>query len=164
MTRTIDNDLEEETLVKTTQLDCDNESESEDSSDEDSASEPFVIKRVPWILKIAGLDREIMLSGVKMPALQAGAPDSGDMLVEILNVPGHLFNGYINQWLRNPSKRKIEIQTLDQAGTPLEIWRLDAIPTVMGFAPIDIKDDAPWVTQVVFKASDISIVDESTPL
>lgn len=163
MTRTIDNDIEEETLVKSTQLDCDNE-DDEQTDDEESASEPFIIKRVPWILRVEDLNREIMLSGVKMPALQAGAPDSGDMLVEILNVPGHLFNGYINQWLRNPSKRKIEIQTLDQAGTPLEIWRLDAIPTVMGFAPIDIKDDAPWVTQVVFKVSDINIIDESTPL
>jgi hypothetical protein len=163
LTRTIDNDIEEETLVKSTQLDCDNE-DDEQTDDEESASEPFIIKRVPWILRVEDLNREIMLSGVKMPALQAGAPDSGDMLVEILNVPGHLFNGYINQWLRNPSKRKIEIQTLDQAGTPLEIWRLDAIPTVMGFAPIDIKDDAPWVTQVVFKVSDINIIDESTPL
>jgi hypothetical protein len=160
LTRTIDNDLEEETLTKTTQLDCDNEPEND--SDEEDTSEPFVIKRVPWILKVVGLDREIMLSGVKMPALQAGAPDSGDMLIEILNVPGHLFNGYINQWLKSPSKRKIEIQALDQSGTPLETWSLDAIPTVMGFAPIDIKDDAPWVTQVVFKASDISIVDFST--
>lgn len=163
MTSAIDNDLEEETLVKTSQLDCDDEND-EETDDEESANEPFVIKRIPWILKVQGLDREIMLSGLKMPALQAGAPDSGDMLVEILNVPGHLFNGYINQWLRNPSKRKIEIQTLDQVGTPLEIWRLDAIPTVMGFGPIDIKDDAPWVTQVVFKASDITIIDSSTTL
>jgi len=112
---------------------------------------------MPWTLQIEGLDMLIPLSAMKLPMLSVGSADNGDMLVETLNVPGNTLNFYFNSWLRSPSYRNIRINVLDTIGTPLEVWKMEAKPSVMGFSQLNIQEDAPWVTQVVFVTRDIKI-------
>jgi hypothetical protein len=127
--------------------------EAEPADDE----EGFTVKRMPWTLRIEGLDVEIPLSGMKLPMFSLGSADGGEMLIETLNIIGNTLNSYLNKWLRSPSYKKLTINVLDPIGTPLEVWRMEAKPTVMGFSPLDIQDDAPWVTQMVLVARDITI-------
>jgi hypothetical protein len=128
-----------------------------ESDGEEEGEEGFVVKRMPWTLQIEGLDMLIPLSAMKLPMLSVGSADNGDMLVETLNVPGNTLNFYFNSWLRSPSYRNVSINVLDAIGTPLEVWKMEAKPSVMGFSQLNIQEDAPWVTQVVFVTRDIKI-------
>jgi hypothetical protein len=130
---------------------------SESNEGEVDDEEGFVVKRMPWTLQIEGLDMMIPLSAMKLPMLSVGSADGGDMLVETLNVPGNTLNFYLNSWLRSPHYKKIIVNVLDPIGIPLEVWKMEAKPSVMGFSPLNIQDDSPWVTQVVFVTRDIRI-------
>ena len=60
-------------------------------------------------------------------------------------------------WLMAPKPRKMELRILDGVGSDVEKWSLIAVPGAMGFSELDVQDDAPWVTQVAFSATEIRI-------
>ena len=146
--------------ISTAEIDSSSEDEDDEAESEEGSYE---IKRVPWKLKIDGLDAEIVLTGLKLPMFQSGAAEGGDMMIEYPNMPGHLFNKFMNSWLRVPQSKKITVECYDPGGVPLENWEMTVVPAVMGCSPLNVKDDSPWVTQIIFKASSISITEISVP-
>ena len=56
-----------------------------------------------------------------------------------------------------PLPRRLKLQIVDVVGKPIETWGMTAVPGVMGFAELDVQDDAPWVTQVAFSVTEIKI-------
>jgi hypothetical protein len=117
----------------------------------------FVVKRPPWIMRVEGLDLDIPLTGVKLPMFTTGMIDRGDITIETINVPEIALNSYFRGWLMTPKPRRVTLKMLDGAGLDVEQWTMTAVPGAMGFAELDIQDDAPWATQVAFSATEIKI-------
>lgn len=119
--------------------------------------EGFTVKRVPWILRVDGLDVDIPLTGIKLPTFTTGMIDRGDMTIETINVPEIALNSYFRSWLMKPLPRRVQLKVLDVTGKDIETWGMTAVPGAMGFSELDVQDDAPWVTQVAFSLSEIKI-------
>lgn len=117
----------------------------------------FVVKRPPWIMRVEGLDLDIPLTGTKLPMFTTGMIDRGDITIETINVPEIALNSYFRSWLMSPKSRRVTLKMLDASGAEIELWTMTAVPGAMGFAELDIQDDAPWVTQVAFSATEIKI-------
>jgi hypothetical protein len=56
-----------------------------------------------------------------------------------------------------PKPRKVTLKMLDVVGNDVEKWTMVGVPGAMGFAELDIQDDAPWTTQLAFSATEIKI-------
>ena len=117
----------------------------------------FVVKRTPWVMRVEGLDVDIPLTGIKLPMFTTGMIDRGDITIETINVPEIALNSYFRSWLMAPKPRKVTLKMLDVAGIEIEQWTMTGVPGAMGFAELDIQDDAPWTTQVAFSATEIQI-------
>lgn len=117
----------------------------------------FVVKRTPWIMRVEGLELDIPLTGMKLPLFTTGMVDRGDITIETINIPEIALNSYFRTWLVSPKPRKVTLKMLDVAGLEIEQWTMIAVPGAMGFAELDVQDDAPWVTQVAFSATEIKI-------
>lgn len=117
----------------------------------------FVVKRPPWIMRVEGLDVDVPLTGIKLPMFTTGMIDRGDITIETINVPEIALNSYFRGWLMTPKPRRVTLKMLDVAGVDVEQWTMVAVPGAMGFAELDIQDDAPWSTQVAFSATEIKI-------
>lgn len=128
---------------------------AEDSVDEGEGG--FVVKRVPWILRVDGLDVDIPLTGIKLPTFTTGMIDRGDITIELVNLPEIALNSYFRGWLMKPLPKRINLRVLDVSGRDIEVWGMTAVPGAMGFAELDVQDDAPWVTQVAFSVTEIRI-------
>ena len=111
----------------------------------------------PWVLRIAGLKREISLTGMKLPTFTTGMISSGDATIEFANSPEMALNTYFRHWMSTPTLRDITINTFDFVGNAIETWKMQAIPVAMGFSEFNIASDEPWVTQVAFTVSEISV-------
>jgi len=122
-----------------------------------SLEESPEILAVPWVLQIAGLKHQIQLTGMKLPMFTTGMISRGDATVEFANSPEFAFNTYFRSWMTSPTSRDITINTFDFVGTPIETWKMQAIPVAMGFSEFNIAADEPWVTQVAFTVSAISV-------
>lgn len=129
----------------------------EDLKADEGHEEGFVVKRVPWVLRVEGLDVDVPLTGLKLPMLTTGMADRGDVTIETINVPEIALNSYFRSWLIKPSSRRIKLKIFDTAGKDIETWEMLAVPGAMGFAELDVQDDAPWVTQVAFSVTEIKI-------
>jgi hypothetical protein len=145
--------LEEVQPVAQVEIEAPEEIEEED----DDGSGGFVVKRVPWILRVDGLDVDIPLTGIKLPTFTTGMIDRGDVTIELVNLPEIALNGYFRSWLMKPLPRRLKLQVVDVVGKPIETWEMTAVPGAMGFAELDVQDDAPWVTQVAFSVTEIKI-------
>lgn len=121
------------------------------------SEEGFTVKRVPWVLRVEGLDVDIPLTGIKLPTFTSGMIDRGDMTIETINVPEIALNNYFRNWLMKPLPKRVQLKILDTAGKDIETWSMSAVPGAMGFSELDVQDDAPWVTQVAFSISEIKI-------
>ena len=122
-----------------------------------SEEEGFTVKRVPWVLRVEGLDVDIPLTGIKLPTFTSGMIDRGDMTIETINVPEIALNSYFRGWLMKPMPRRLHLKIFDVVGKDVETWSMNAVPGAMGFSELDVQDDAPWVTQVAFSISEIKI-------
>ena len=145
--------LEEVQSVERVEIEAPEEIEEED----DDGGGGFVVKRVPWILRVDGLDVDIPLTGIKLPTFTTGMIDRGDVTIELVNLPEIALNGYFRSWLMKPLPRRLKLQVVDVVGKPIETWGMTAVPGAMGFAELDVQDDAPWVTQVAFSVTEIKI-------
>ena len=47
----------------------------DEEAEEAEEAEGFTVKRMPWTLRIEGLDQDIPLSGMKLPMFTVGAAD-----------------------------------------------------------------------------------------
>jgi hypothetical protein len=126
-------------------------------ADEEHEEGGFEVKRPPWLMRIEGLDLDIPLTGLKLPMFTTGMIDRGDITIETINVPEIALNSYFRSWLMSPKSRRVTLKMLDASGAEIELWTMTAVPGAMGFAELDIQDDAPWVTQVAFSAAEIKI-------
>jgi hypothetical protein len=117
----------------------------------------FVVKRTPWVMRVEGLDADVPLTGLKLPMFTTGMSDRGDITIETINIPEIALNSYFRSWLMTPKPRKVTLRILDVVGVDVEQWTMVAVPGAMGFAELDVQDDAPWVTQVAFSATEIKI-------
>lgn len=133
------------------------EAELEEPAADESHDEGFTVKRVPWILRVEGVDIDIPLTGIKLPTFTSGMIDRGDMTIETINVPEIALNNYFRNWLMKPLPKRVQLKILDTAGKDVEVWSMSAVPGAMGFSELDVQDDAPWVTQVAFSISEIKI-------
>jgi hypothetical protein len=131
--------------------------EPEELDVDDGHEGGFVVKRTPWLMRVDGLDLDIPLTGLKLPMFTTGMIDRGDFTIETINVPEIALNSYFRSWLMKPLPRGVKIKILDVAGADVEEWTMTAVPGAMGFAELDVQDDAPWVTQVAFSATEIRI-------
>lgn len=130
---------------------------TEELMSDESHEEGFTVKRPPWIMRVDGLNLDIPLTGVKLPMFTTGMIDRGDVTIETINIPEIALNSYFRNWLMTPRPRRVELRMLDGVGGDIEKWKLIAVPGAMGFAELDVQDDAPWVTQVAFSATEIVI-------
>jgi hypothetical protein len=117
----------------------------------------FIVKRPPWIMRVEGLDVDIPLTGIKLPMFTTGMIDRGDITIETISVPEIALNSYFRSWLMTPKPRKVTLKMLDVVGNDVEKWTMVGVPGAMGFAELDIQDDAPWTTQLAFSATEIKI-------
>ena len=124
---------------------------------EEEGEEGFTVKRAPWILRVAGLDLDIPLTGLKLPTFTTGVIDQGSMTIETINVPEIALNSYLRSWMMKPLPRNLTLRVLDLAGNDIETWTMEAVPGAMGFSDLDVQDDTPWVTQVAFSVTSIKI-------
>lgn len=131
--------------------------ELEESKVDEEHDEGFMVKRVPWVLRVDGLDVDIPLTGIKLPTFTTGMIDRGDVTIEIVNLPEIALNSYFRGWLAKPLPRRLQLRVLDVMGKDIETWGMTAVPGAMGFAELDVQDDAPWVTQVAFSVTEIKI-------
>ena len=122
-----------------------------------SPEESPEILAAPWVLRIAGLKSEILLTGMKLPTFTTGMISRGDATIEFANSPDTAFNTYFRLWMSVPTSRDITINTFDFDGMPIETWKMQAIPAAMGFSEFNIISVEPWVTQVAFTVSEISV-------
>ena len=129
----------------------------EELMDDELPESGFVIKRQPWIVRIAGLDLDIPLTGLKLPLFTTGMIDRGDITIETINVPEIALNSYFRSWLMKPTPRKLTLKVFDILGVEVEQWTMSAVPGAMGFSELDIREDDPWVTQIAFSATEINI-------
>jgi hypothetical protein len=111
----------------------------------------------PWILRIAGLKHEIKLTGMKLPTFTTGMISRGDATIEFANSAEMALNAYFRLWMTSPTSRDITINAFDFTGNPIETWKMQAIPVAMGFSEFSVTSDEPWVTQVAFTVSEISV-------
>jgi|688.fasta_scaffold1112927_2 hypothetical protein len=125
--------------------------------DEEQEEGGFEVKRPPWLMRIEGLDLDIPLTGLKLPMFTTGMIDRGDFTIETINVPEIALNSYFRSWLMKPAPRRVELRMLDGIGKDVERWTMLAVPGAMGFSELDVQDDAPWVTQVAYSATEIKI-------
>lgn len=128
---------------------------------DDQEPEGFMIKKAPWVMKIDGSDHAIPLTGVKFPMFTSGMIDRGELTIETINTAGNSLNHYFRTWLGAPRPRKVEIEALDSTGLPLEHWTFSAVPAAMGFADHNVREDEPWMTQIVFSVSEVKIKPKS---
>ena len=131
--------------------------EPEELETDELHEDGFVVKRPPWIMRVEGLDVDIPLTGIKLPMFTTGMIDRGDITIETINVPEIALNSYFRSWLMTPKPRRVTLKMLDVAGSDIEQWTMVGVPGAMGFAELDIQDDAPWSTQVAFSATEIKI-------
>lgn len=123
----------------------------------DSEEEGFIVKRVPWTLRVDGLDVDIPLTGIKLPTFTSGMIDRGDVTIETINVPEIALNSYFRGWLSKPTPRRVQLKVLDTGGNLIETWSMLAVPGAMGFGDLDVQDDSPWVTQIAFSINEVKI-------
>ena len=133
------------------------EAEEVEAEAEETHEEGFTVKRPPWIMRVEGLNLDVPLTGLKLPMFTTGMIDRGDITIETINIPEIALNSYFRSWLIAPKPRKMELRILDGVGSDVEKWSLIAVPGAMGFSELDVQDDAPWVTQVAFSATEIKI-------
>jgi hypothetical protein len=131
--------------------------EPEEIDIEDELEDGFTVKRPPWIMRVEGLDLDIPLTGAKLPMFTTGMIDRGDITIETISVPEIALNSYFRSWLMTPKPRKVTLKMLDVVGNDVEKWTMVGVPGAMGFAELDIQDDAPWTTQLAFSATEIKI-------
>ena len=111
----------------------------------------------PWSMRIAGLKTEIIISAMKMPTFTTGMLNRGDITIEVVNTPQIPLNAYFRLWMATPSLRAVELDVFDADGDKIEMWKMNAVPAVMGFSEFSTFAEDPWATQIMFSVSDIKI-------
>ena len=79
-----------------------------------SPEESPAIFAAPWVLRIAGLKSEILLTGMKLPTFTTGMISRGDATIEFANSPDTAFNTYFRLWMSVPTSRDITINKQQQ--------------------------------------------------
>jgi len=131
-----------------------------DVSEQGSEESPEIFA-APWILRVAGLKTEIIVSAMKLPTFTTGMLSKGEATIEVANSPQMPLNAYFRTWMAAPSPRNIELDVLASTGEKIEVWKMSAVPAAMGFSEFSTIAEDPWSTQVMFSVSDIKIESKS---
>ena len=106
-------------------------------------------------ITIDGWEDEIELTGLKLPVLTVGSPDTGILVFETKGV--QKMSKFFRKWMQSSESKRIDIRIVDHEDTHVEKWRMQALPEGIGWGEVSRSEKTPWLISVQMSVRSIFV-------
>ena len=106
-------------------------------------------------MTIDGWEDEVELTGIKLPVLTVGAPDTGTIVFEMKCA--QRISKFFRKWMQSSEARRIDVRIVDHEDSHIEKWRMQCLPEGIGWGEKSRTEKTPWSISVQVTAKSILV-------
>lgn len=106
-------------------------------------------------MTIDGWEDEVELTGVKLPVLTVGAPDTGTLVFEMKCV--QKISKFFRKWMQSSETKRMDLRIVDHDDDHIEKWRMQCLPEGIGWGEKSRTEKTPWSISVQVTAKSILV-------
>ena len=106
-------------------------------------------------MTIDGWEDEVELTGIKLPVLTVGAPDTGTIVFEMKCV--QKISKFFRKWMQSSEAKRMDVRIVDHEDSHIEKWRMQCLPEGIGWGEKSRTEKTPWSISVQVTAKSILV-------